>query len=182
MAAQESGSLRNTLHSSRQDTIPPKISWDDVWRKQTPKYPNDEQPGNPLKTAVKFMLNWQLFRYASVGCVNTLVSLLVIFGTKAFLYNNDVVANVAGYAVGLAVSFVLNKSWTFDENGPNLGPGIRFLAAFLIAYSINLGTVLVCIDWLTVNPYFAHILGMVPYSAAFFFLCKFFVFSPSEQS
>ena len=128
------------------------------------------------------VLSRKFIRFSGVGAVNTLVGLLVIFGTKAFLYDNDVVANAWGYVTGLCVSFLLNKTWTFQDRGPVLPGFLRFLTVFAISYSVNLGTVLFCIDWLNMNSYLAQALGIPPYTITFFLLCKYHVFVPVETA
>jgi putative flippase GtrA len=76
-------------------------------------------------------VSWQFIRCSGVGAINTLIGLLLIFDTKAFLYDKDVIANAAGYGTGLSGSFVLNKSWTFQDHGGILASGLRFLSAFV---------------------------------------------------
>lgn len=51
-------------------------------------------------------------RFLIVGLVNTAVGLSVIFACKALAGLGDALSNAVGYTVGLAVSFVLNRSWT----------------------------------------------------------------------
>ncbi len=126
-------------------------------------------------------MSWQFIRFSIVGAINTLVGLLVIFGTKAFLYDNDVIANAAGYGTGLSISFVLNKSWTFRDRSSVLASGIRFMSTFAISYAFNLGTVLICIFWLGVDPYLAQVLGIPPYMVAFYWLCKYMAFRSHDS-
>ncbi len=126
-------------------------------------------------------MSWQFVKFSSVGIVNTLAGVLVIFGTKAFLYNNDIIANIAGYSAGLAVSFVMNKSWTFRDDRNLLESVFRFLGVFAISYTINLVTVLLCIYWLDMNSYLAQALGVPPYTIMFFLLCKYFAFRPDDS-
>lgn len=127
-------------------------------------------------------MNWEFIRFVSVGALNTLVGLMVIFGTKAFLYDNDVVANAAGYGTGLTVSFLLNKTWTFRDKSPMMTAGLRFLKVFAIAYALNLVIVLGCIHWLNMNSYLAQALGVPPYTIAFYLLCKYYSFRASGVS
>jgi putative flippase GtrA len=128
------------------------------------------------------VLNREFVRFVGVGAINTLVGLLVIFGTKAFLYDNDVVANAVGYGTGLSVSFLLNRRWTFRDTSPMMTAGLRFLKAFAVAYGINLGIVLGCIHWLQINSYVAQVSGVPPYTIAFFLLCKYHAFGASGLS
>lgn len=132
-------------------------------------------------TENRFLVSWQFIRFSSVGVVNTSVGLFVIFGTKVFLNDNDIIANAAGYTTGLIVSFLLNKSWTFRDVSSLLESGFRFLSVFAISYTINLVTVLVCIHWIGVNPYLAQALGVLPYTIMFFLLCKYFAFRLHDE-
>lgn len=116
-------------------------------------------------------------RFLLVGVVNTMVGLSVIYGAKFFLGAGDVPANVAGYAIGLCVSFLLNKRWTFHHQGRIHYVLVgKFLGAFLIAYAANLTTVMLCIEVLGVNSYLAQLLGIAPYTTTFFLLSRFVVF------
>lgn len=111
-----------------------------------------------------------------MGVVNTIVGLAVIFAAKAFLNFGDVAANAFGYAVGLTVSFFLNKAWTFGYKGEIVATAIRFLGVFVVAYFFNLSTVLVLIHWAQINAYLAQTLGVPCYTVVFFLLSRYFVF------
>ena len=118
----------------------------------------------------------QFSKFAAVGVLNTFVGLLTIYMAKWIFSLDDVTANIIGYSVGLAVSFLLNKSWTFRHRGEVAKTALRFIIAFAIAYPINLGTVLILIRWGEVNSYLAQALGMPPYMIAFFLLSRHFSF------
>jgi putative flippase GtrA len=114
-------------------------------------------------------------KFLLVGVVNTIVGLSIIFAAKAFAHFNDVWANVAGYGVGLAVSFALNKQWTFRFSGGALAALVRFLVVFLVAYFANLGTVLGLIR-LGVDSYWAQVLGIFPYTLLFYLGSRLYAF------
>jgi putative flippase GtrA len=115
-------------------------------------------------------------RFVIVGLANTLCGLTVIYGAKFFLGLGDVAANALGYGVGLTVSFVLNKNWTFGYEGPVTAAVVRYLVVFLIAYAINLAVVVALIDQWAINGYLAQALGVVPYTVSFFLMAKYFAF------
>jgi len=119
------------------------------------------------RTALKFL---------AVGVANTLAGLAVIYGAKWLFRLGDIAANVAGYAVGLALSFLLNKHWTFRFGGAASLAAVRFLGAFLVAYSLNLVTVLACIRVLGIDDYLAQAIGVIPYTVSFYAMSKGFVF------
>lgn len=52
-------------------------------------------------------------RFCSVGVLNTLIGLAIIFGLMRFGGVQYVLANAIGYAIGMMLSFALNRSWTF---------------------------------------------------------------------
>ncbi|NQU72686.1 MAG: GtrA family protein [Rhodospirillales bacterium] len=123
----------------------------------------------------------QFARYLIVGIVNTLVGLGIIFAAKAFINFGDVAANATGYAVGLIIGFVLNRSWTFSHKGEIFASVYRYIGVFAVAYFLNLGTVLFLIDWAQINAYLAQAAGVFCYTIVFFILSKYFVFSNASE-
>ena len=123
----------------------------------------------------------QFGRFLSVGMLNMLISLSVIYACKGFFHAGDVAANAIGYAAGLTTSFTLNSRWTFAHRGPQLPALMKFLLVAAVAYGMNLLTVLVSINHLGVNGYIAQALGIPPYVLASYLASKFIVFrTPPE--
>lgn len=118
----------------------------------------------------------ELGRFLSVGVLNMVVGLLVIYGCKWFFDAGDVAANAIGYAAGLTTSFTLNSRWTFAYRGPQLPALIKFLGVALVAYGMNLLTVLVLIHQAGVNGYLAQALGIPAYTLTAYLASKFIVF------
>jgi putative flippase GtrA len=118
----------------------------------------------------------ELGRFLSVGVVNMVVGLLVIYAAKWFFQAGDVAANAIGYAVGLCSSFALNSRWTFGYRGPQLPALLKFLAVAAVAYGMNLLTVLVAIRYAGLNDYLAQALGIPPYTLTTYLASKFIVF------
>jgi putative flippase GtrA len=127
------------------------------------------------------MISWTFIRFLIVGVLNTIVGLSVIFLSKAYLGFDDILANICGYAVGLNVSFWINRSWTFQHTHSSLLASMRFLIAFVIAYSSNLTVVLLLINQFDINSYFAQTAGIFPYTLLFFFLNRYFVFADKKE-
>lgn len=84
--------------------------------------------------------------YCLVGSVNTVIGFAVIIGLSELLHVNSVIANIAGYGVGLAIAFPLHRKITFpgaDKAATatrQIGP---FLLIFAISYACNLGVLVV---------------------------------------
>jgi putative flippase GtrA len=114
------------------------------------------------------LLDIRFGKFLLVGVANTAFGLCVIYACKWGLGFDDVQANFAGYAVGLGLSFVLNKQWTFGFSGRTLPALTRFLVVFLAAYAANLTTVLVCIRVAGIDGDWAQLIGIVPYTLLFY--------------
>lgn len=115
-------------------------------------------------------------RFFSVGVANTFVGLSFIYAAKWLFHIGDVAANLLGYSVGLLLSFALNSRWTFAYRGPHLPALGKFLLVTLVAYSTNLLTVLVAIEYFGLNAYVAQASGVVPYTLISYLASKYLVF------
>lgn len=80
----------------------------------------------------------QFSRYAIVGVINTLLTLIVIFICKGVLHINPWVSNAAGYVAGFINSFILNKTWVFRSDKKVAGEAIKFCVGFLLCYGLQL--------------------------------------------
>lgn len=118
----------------------------------------------------------QFARFFAVGCFNTLIGLATIYAGLGLIGLGDIAANAVGYATGLAVSFLLNRVWTFRDSGPVLLALVKFLGAFALAYLLNLGTLWLLIHGWGVNGYLAQAVAMVPYTVSFFLMSRMLVF------
>jgi len=122
----------------------------------------------------------QALRFVIVGCINTLTCLIVILSLRYGAGAGDIMANALGYVVAIAVSFVLNRRFTFKHEGPVTSALLRFLTSFGIAYTANLLVLLVLLHQLDLPPYAAHPVANAVYTLFFFFLAKHFAFRDSR--
>jgi putative flippase GtrA len=122
------------------------------------------------------MITGPLLKFLLVGAANTLMGLSVIWGMKEFTRASDATANVAGYAVGVTVSFLLNKRWTFGFRGERGASLLRFLIVFAVSYTVNLVTVLSLIEVSGLDSFWCQAFGVIPYSALFYLGCRWYAF------
>ena len=87
------------------------------------------------KTIVQFM------KYVIVGCMNTAITLGVIFVCKSLLDVNPYLSNALGYIAGLINSFIWNKNWVFKSQNGYSREAIKFEIGFGICYLLQLGVV-----------------------------------------
>jgi putative flippase GtrA len=124
----------------------------------------------------------QSLRFGAVGMVNTAIGLLAIYAVIFFFNTGPVVANAIGYAIGLAVSFVLNRIWTFGD-GRSVGKVLpRYLLAAAISYLFNLSVVLLGTYYFGVGPYLIQLFGIGVYTVTLFLGCRWFVFKESPRN
>jgi putative flippase GtrA len=119
----------------------------------------------------------QAVRFAVVGLANTSIGLLTIYAIMFFTPAGPLVANACGYAVGLAISFALNRSWTFQDRGNGKRALMRFLVCAAACFAANLGVVWFATERAAINPYWAQLVGVAIYTATMFVLCRWYVFA-----
>jgi putative flippase GtrA len=128
------------------------------------------------------LLERSAWRYLVVGAGNTLVGLLVIYLGMYAMELGDVAANALGYAVGIVLGFVLNRSWTFGHRGSMLPALGRFLLVLAIAYAANLAVVVFIADHLHGNRYVAQAIGIIPYTLIGYIGSRFFAFGRARTA
>ena len=115
-------------------------------------------------------------RFMLVGVLNGVIGL----GTTYAAYNLFNVpyplANVLGYTLGLINSFILNKKWTFQSKKDPKKEIILFLLIFGVSYSLNLGSVVVSVELLHLDPNLAQLVGIFFYTSSNFFGNKLLTF------
>lgn len=123
----------------------------------------------------------RLFRFALTGLANSAVGWAVIFG-GLWAGLSGYAANAAGYAVGLMLSFTLNRGFVFGVRGEISGREVaRFLAAFGVAYGCNLAVLVAAQSVLGADNPLAQLPAIAAYVVIFFLLSQRFVFRPAAS-
>ncbi|RYG30291.1 MAG: GtrA family protein, partial [Burkholderiales bacterium] len=111
---------------------------------------------------------------------NTALGYAVIFGCMYGLGWGALASNVAGYAVGLVVSFTLNRRFTFRSEGKARAELLRFICIFAVAWSANFAVLIVLLNVVHVHEVLAQILAGIVYFVLSFVLSKYYVFAESH--
>ena len=122
----------------------------------------------------------QLFKYGIVGVTHNTIGYLVYLGLT-YLGGEPKLVMTLGYAVGVYVSFTLNKSLTFSYTGPNKSAFIRFSLAHVLGYATNFTMLYVLVDRMHYNHAIIQIIAIFVVSILLFTLFKLFVFPASEN-
>lgn len=123
----------------------------------------------------------QAASFGAVGAINTLLGYGVIYLCMLGLGWSAVASNLAGYAVGLCCSFLLNRRLTFRSDGAAPREARRFLTAFAVAYLLNFAMLLASIHLLGIPAVWSQVVSGIAYTGAFFVLSKWYVFRPQRR-
>lgn len=124
---------------------------------------------------------WQFAKFCAVGLANTLVGYGAILLASFTLGLNPYAANVCGYAVGLLISFLLNRHFTFESRQAAWPALVKFCLAFLPSYALNLVVLHVTLQHLQFPVALSQALAIGSYTVTFFLLCRLFVFRAPED-
>ncbi|HIP12047.1 MAG TPA: GtrA family protein [Arcobacter sp.] len=118
-------------------------------------------------------------KYISVGVINTLITLLVIFFCHNILSINYAISYAIGFFAGFINSFILNNLYTFKKkkNTFNIKYFLNFSIFFIIAFSISEIVLIYIVELLNYNKNVGIIISMLTYTIVSYLLFKKFVFT-----
>jgi len=128
-----------------------------------------------VKKTLSTLMRHSALMYGFIGVINTIVCWAVILGLTFFRIMPEL-ANACGYVVGFLNSYILNKKITFKSKNSHAKDFIRFGWAMGIAYLVNLGVLVVCYRWLSINEYISQIVSGVCYTAVGYMISRFWAF------
>lgn len=126
------------------------------------------------------MILRQIARFSVSGVANTLVGVSAIYILMA-LGAHYVAANFFGYALGFALSYVLNKRWVFAARSRSGSDIVPFACVVGAAYLVNAGILIVLVEGVGASPYLGQALGIGAYAALTFLGLKYLVFAKRDS-
>ena len=117
----------------------------------------------------------QLIRFSIVGGLNTLFTyglylLLVYLGVFYQL------ALVADYSTGIAIGYLLNRSWTFSQGDKKHTRFLRYVATYLVAYLANALLLGIIVESHLLGPKLGQLAALAIVSLGSFIIQKYWVF------
>lgn len=122
----------------------------------------------------------QLAKYILVGAANTLLGYGIIFGCMYLLGLGAEISNLIGYTLGLVVSYLMHRNFTFQSTQKRQPEALRFVAVFAVAYLLNLGALMLLIHRLHVHEGVSQVIAGVVYIGGSFLMQKFYVFRDAK--
>jgi len=118
----------------------------------------------------------QFIKYFTVGVFNTVFGYFIIFGCMYLLSLSPEVSNVVGYLTGLTVSYVLNRNYTFESKQKPSQEIWRFIAVFIVAYTLNFLVLILLIHQLNFHEGLSQLVAGVFYVVSSFVMNKYYAF------
>lgn len=118
----------------------------------------------------------QFVKFNIVGLVNTALATAVYIAV-VYVTDSYTAALISDYSVGIALGFVLNKRWTFEQSA---GLSVRALARYVVVYAVvfalNYGLLGLAVDGYGYDPYVAQLAIFAVIIAPIFLIQKRYVF------
>ena len=115
----------------------------------------------------------QVVRFVLVGTLNALITTFVVWVMMGVLGCNYLWSNVAAYLIAQLNNFFWSKFWVFSSGrGDYLRQFLLFACAFACAYGAQFFCLLLMVELLEWNEYFAQFLGLFVYGAVNFLMNK----------
>ncbi len=123
------------------------------------------------KTCIEFV------KFSLVGCINTGLQYGVFYVLYAVCGVYYLTASAIGYCVGMANSFLLNKTWTFHSfRGKIKLEFPRFVIVNLVALGVNLGALKTIVVGFKIPPEYGQVIAMIFSTITNFLGNKFWTF------
>lgn len=109
----------------------------------------------------------QLYRFVCVGIINTIIGYGTFFIVQ--IYINYLVALVISHVVGVSISYVWNRLWTFQSNNSKVWEFLRFESTYLVSLIVNMVLLYAAVDIMGQDPRIVQLL-LLPVITVFTFI------------
>ena len=133
-----------------------------------------------LPQSVEQFYRAPIVRYLIVGA-GTNSALLAIYAGVTFFGVNEIAASSAVYAIGIVVTYILNKGWSFRDQSAHHTAFIKYIVAYGAGYVVQIAVLSGLAFQLGLPHFIAQLVAMIAAAVSIFFLLKLFVFRPAAD-
>jgi putative flippase GtrA len=119
-------------------------------------------------------------RFVAVGIASNL-ALYLLYLIITGLGVGYKIAMTGLYVLGIAQTFIANKTWTFAHRGEVRGSLVRYLVAYGLGYVLNLGTLLIFVDKFGLPHQLVQGLAVILVALCMFLMQRYWVFASGSQ-
>ena len=128
------------------------------------------------------MFQRQFIRFAVVGIIsNTLLYLAYLLLTFSMGLEPKFAMTVV-YISGVILTFIVNRSWSFQHSGVAHTAFVRYVLAYVIGYFVNLGVLWLAVDELRLPHQSVQAVAILFVAVCMFLLHKYWVFAPVHST
>ena len=120
----------------------------------------------------------QFLRYATVGLASNLLLYLAYLGLTAAGLGYKAAMTLL-YACGVLITFMANRSWSFEHRGLTRAAFVRYVMAYILGYLLNFVLLWFAVDRLHLPHQGVQAVAVVLVAISLFLMHKYWVFAPS---
>lgn len=117
----------------------------------------------------------EIMMYLIAGILTTIVNFAVYYA-MIFMHVNYKMANTAAFLVSVIFAFVVNKKYVFLSNKGIWEELARFFAGRVFTYLLDIGTMVVMVEILSVGQYGAKVWANGVVMVSNYIISKFWIF------
>ena len=123
----------------------------------------------------------QLLRYGVVGIGSNLLLYLGYLALTTIGIGSKTAMTLT-YCTGVAGTFVLNRNWSFGDDGPWRKALILYVSIYAIGYVLNFFGLLLLVDMATLPHQIVQAILIVVVAASLFAMQKFWIFNQRDRT
>lgn len=123
----------------------------------------------------------QFLRYATVGLASNLILYLVYLGLTAAGFGHKTAMTLL-YVTGVLITFVANRSWSFEHRGLVHTAFVRYVIAYLLGYLLNFMLLWFAVDRLQFPHQGVQAMAVVLVAVCLFLMHRYWVFAPAMRN
>jgi putative flippase GtrA len=115
-------------------------------------------------------------RFGLVGLLRTILGLGLLYVLPNVLGIGNIASNIITYTIGLAIGFVLHRTWAFRSARTWRLEIIPYVVCFGIGWASNIAVLILLADTTHLKPYWAPIISMAVFTPVNYVANKLWTF------
>lgn len=126
----------------------------------------------------KAAFRYQFLRFAAVGVVSNAFLYICYLALTFYVGVEHKVAMSLVYVTGVLITFIVNRSWSFNHRGVTHMAFVRYVLAYVVGYFLNLALLWLAVDRLGLPHALVQAAAIFLVAVCMFLLHKYWVFAP----
>ncbi|RWZ59061.1 GtrA family protein [Halobacillus fulvus] len=128
------------------------------------------------------LLKSEMFLYLLFGGLTTLVNVVVYYLLAPGMGVDYRAATVLAWVTAVLFAFFTNKTYVFRSDQSMLSELVPFVGARLLSLGLDLGVMILLVEWLMVNDLVSKIIANVLVVLFNYVISKYYIFNGNNKS